>query len=223
MNSTSLTLGGLNEEITHNLGDLRADREYRINLQIKNKTDQRLTTSRIQTSCGCIKATTEIGKPVATENEFTVALSISTTEPKPFERTVTLLTKNDDEERPFATVRLTANVVQVVKIAPTNIVLNPDEESRLAEFKLLSNFADVSFKDTQLELESAWSSGGNIVQKTQHEVLASLRIVPEKRTDTTAQMFAKLTYVDKDGFHTAEIPIYLSRREKLTAFPEKLK
>lgn len=223
MDSQQLTLRQPNEELICKLGELRADRTYAIGLVVKNNTSESVTLTRVQTSCGCVAATTEAGESIEPGADFKVALSISLNASKAVDRVISLVTEIDKREVVFATVRLTADIVHPVKISPIIVVIEADEESRRVEFNLTSDLADVSLKDTEMAIVSDWVSGQKVTEKSARALVASVLLTHEKQTEITTQMFAKFSYTDKDGRHVTEIPIHLSRKVKLSVRPDRLK
>jgi hypothetical protein len=223
LDSQQLTLRQPNEELICKLGELRTDRDYGIAVRVTNGTREVVTVTRVQTSCGCVAATTEARKGVEPGAEFNVALSISRIDTKAVDRVVSLITEIDNNEFVFATIRLMAEVIRPVKISPTNIVIEANEDDRRVEFKLTSDFKDVSLKECEVMLVSDWASDQKVTEKTDHSLVASVLLAPEKQTEVTAQMFAKFSYIDKDGLHVTEIPIYLTKKLKLSVRPDRLK
>ncbi len=223
LDSQQFTLRQPYEELTCKLGELRADRDYAVVLVIKNSTQGNVIITRVQTSCGCVAATSETGKSIEPGTELKVTLAISLNDAKAVDRVVSLITEADNKELVFATVRLTADVIQPVKVSPTTVVIEADEVNRRVEFKLSSILSDVSLKNTEILLVSDWASAQRLNEKTDREIIASVLLEPKKETEVTTQMFAKFSYTDKHGLHVTEVPIYLSRKAKLSVRPESLK
>ncbi|MEL6896747.1 MAG: DUF1573 domain-containing protein [Planctomycetota bacterium] len=205
------------------LPQLVVGRTYNAELTFQNKTGTSLDFDQVTSSCGCTAAVYAGGKIVEPLKEFTLNLSFSVKENRPFQSTIRLHFR--DKGRHAISLTFVAKVAQPVAVDKPVLLVKATERSQAFSLVLSPNVTGAQITKV-LHANGPWVTGFAVSGKeckgeSSPAVMCDLKISPENDGyDSFA--YVNVEYMDQYGKHSYDVPVQCRQLVDLAARPRQL-